>query len=109
MASKLDMGKTYDRVEWKYLHGMMTRLSFVESFVHDVMRCVTLESFSMRMNGQLSNPFRPPRGIHQGDPISPYLFLICSKGLSYLLWAIRPMHLSSAGKDPHSMGFTSPI
>jgi hypothetical protein len=62
-AIKLDMAKAYDRVEWNYLHGIMLRLGFLETFVDTVMRCVTSVSFSVRVNGNLSSPFRPSRGI----------------------------------------------
>ena len=93
-AIKLDMAKTYDRVEWPYLQGIMLRLGFSEAFVATVMRCVTTVSFSVRVNGQLSNTFTPSRGIRQGDPISPYLFLLCSEGLSCLLKSTGPVHLS---------------
>ena len=92
-AVKLDMAKAYDRVEWPYLKGIMLRLGFSENFVATVMRCVTTISFSVRVNGQLSTPFNPTRGIRQGDPISPYLFLLCSEGPSCLLNSIGPVHL----------------
>ena len=93
-AVKLDMAKAFDRVEWRYLEGMMIRLGFSEAFVALVMRCVTSVSFSVRVNGQLSNTFIPTRGIRQGDPISPYLFLICSEGLSCLLKSVGPVHIA---------------
>jgi len=87
-AVKLDMAKAYNRVEWAYLQGIMLQLRFSENFVTTVMRCVTTVSFSVRVNGHLSTPFKPTRGIRQGDPISPYLFLLCSEGLSCLLRSI---------------------
>lgn len=78
-AIKLDMAKAYDRVEWCYLQGMMLKLGFAESFVQTVMRCVTSVSFSVRVNGKLSRPFIPSRGIRQGDPISPTSFCYAQK------------------------------
>jgi hypothetical protein len=93
-AVKLDMAKDYDRVEWEYLRGIMLKLGFHASFVDLAMKCVTSVSFSVRVNGTLTESFKPTQGIRQGDPISPYLFLLCSEGLSCLLTSIGPMHLS---------------
>ena len=72
----------------------MLKLGFNETFVSLVMRCVTLVSFSIKINGVLSSVFNPSRGILQGDLILPYLFLLCAEGLSSLLKSIGPVHLS---------------
>lgn len=67
---------------------------FPDGVVSLIMRCVTSVMFSIKVNGVLSNEFRPTRGIRHGDSISPYLFLLCSEGLSCLLKSIGPVHIS---------------
>jgi hypothetical protein len=84
-ALKLDMMKAYDRVEWKYLEAIMLKLRFCQSWVNKVMKCVTSVSFSILFNGEQLLEFKPTWGIRQGDPISPYLFLLCAQGLSSVL------------------------
>jgi hypothetical protein len=82
---KVDIMKAYDRVEWKYLEGYLLKLGFSPTWTRTVMRCFTSIRYAVRVNGELTQPAIPTRGIRQGDPISPYLFLLCTKGLSCLL------------------------
>ncbi|XP_020153536.1 uncharacterized protein [Aegilops tauschii subsp. strangulata] len=84
-ALKLDMMKAYDRVEWPYLQAIMLKLGFTAKWVDIVMGLVTTVGFSVLFNGKKLRQFNPSRGIRQGDPISPYLFLLATKGLSCLL------------------------
>lgn len=85
VALKLDMSKAYDRVEWSYLSQIMEKLGFHEKWISLVMKCVTTPTFSILMNNESFGFIKPTRGIRQGDPLSPYLFLPCSEGLSSLL------------------------
>lgn len=63
----------------------MGKMGFQEDLVDLVMRCVTTATFSTLVNGRPTGHIIPQRGIRQGCPLSPYLFLICSEGLSCLL------------------------
>ena len=85
MALKLDISKAYDQVEWLFLQNIMVKIGFPAGWIERVMSCVTTPSFSILVNGKPYCMIQPSRGIRQGDPISPYLFLLCVEGLTALL------------------------
>lgn len=82
---KLDMAKAYDRMEWGFVRFMLSKFGFGTKWIEWIMLCVTLARYRFRVNDDLVGPLEPTRGLRQGDPLSPYLFIICSEGLAGLL------------------------
>ena len=84
-AVKLDMHKAYDRVEWIFCENMMRKLGFEDRWISLMVACGGSVRYQVRFNSEEIDMFVPTRGLRQGDPLSPYLFLLCAEGLSSLL------------------------
>ncbi|XP_040959149.1 uncharacterized protein [Gossypium hirsutum] len=60
-------------------------MGFAVEWVRLIMNCVSTTSYAVNINGGIGMIFSPTRSLRQGDPLSPFLFLICSEGLSSLM------------------------
>ncbi|KAL9669875.1 hypothetical protein QQ045_007425 [Rhodiola kirilowii] len=94
MSMKLDMSKAYDRIMWHFLERMMAAImGFSIDWIRRVMLCVKTVSYRVKINHNISEKIVPSRGLRQGDPISPYLFLICAEWFTYALNKYQEMGL----------------
>ena len=85
MAIKLYISKAYDRVEWNFLRRIMLKMGLPDQWVNLAIETMSTASYSMFINGEPKGLIKPTRGIKQGDPLPPYLFLFCAEGLSSMI------------------------
>eukprot|EP00253_Pinus_taeda_P006641 PITA_06641 len=107
MIMKLDLSKAFDKLSWEYIQQMLLAFGFSATWTRWIMNLITSPYFSVLLNGSPSMPFRPSRGIRQGDPLSPFIFILMVEGLSRLLHhvvssnAVRGLALHSLNPFSH--------
>ena len=85
MAIKIDLEKAYDRLRWPFIREMLLEARLPQKMIDVILNCVSLSSFSVLWNGDKTEAFTPSRGVRQGDPLSPYLFVLCMERLNHLI------------------------
>ena len=81
LAIKTDMSKAYDRVEWLFVKRVLLKMGFSNDWVALMMHCISSVNYKVLLNGQSKGHIVPERGLRQGDPLSPYLFILCTEAL----------------------------
>ncbi|GAA0160574.1 reverse transcriptase [Lithospermum erythrorhizon] len=85
----LDMSKAFDKLSWSFLEKILRRMGFSEIWIGRVMACINNNWFSIIINGKSEGFFKSGKGVRQGDPLSPALFILAEE---YLFRGLQHIH-----------------
>ncbi|XP_074299678.1 uncharacterized protein LOC141630827 [Silene latifolia] len=82
---KVDIRKAFDSLQWSFIENILLALKFPPQFISWIMGCLTSSWFSPKLNGSVHGFFQGKSGVEQGDPLSPYIFVLSMEILSRYL------------------------
>ncbi|KAJ0628056.1 putative RNA-directed DNA polymerase [Helianthus annuus] len=100
LVFKADIEKAYDTLNWKFLISILTYMGFPAKWRNWVMGILFAGRGSILVNGSPTGEFQYRRGLRQGDPLSPFLFIVAMEGLHILMERAKNASMFSGVKLP---------
>ena len=85
MAIKVDLEKAYDRLDCDFLKDTLENIGIKDKLLQLIINCTTTSQSNVLWNGEKTQYFKPSKCICQGDPLSPYLFVLCMERLGHVI------------------------
>lgn len=104
MIIKVDLEKAFDKLRWDFIEETLNDARLPPLLIKVIMNCITTSSIQVLWNGSTTDSFLPQRGIRQGDPLSPYLFVLCMEKLAQSI----TQEVDKSAWKPISMGKNGP-
>ncbi|KAI3750395.1 hypothetical protein L2E82_21030 [Cichorium intybus] len=99
---KVDFDKAFDSINWEYLNSVLVQMGFGNKWCRWINGCLRSSRASVLVNGAPTKEFEITRGVRQGDPLSPFLFIIAMEGLNAALLSAREHDIFNGVKLPNN-------
>lgn len=84
-ATKVDLEKAYDRLNQNFIYDTLVETGMPLDLIDVIMSCITSVNMEVIWNSERTHEFKPSSGIHQGDPLSPYIFVLYMEKLVHII------------------------
>lgn len=102
---KIDFEKAFDSVSWDYLASIMNLMGFCPVWMSWIKACIFTTSVSVLVNGSPTSEFLTSKGLRQGDPLAPFLYIIAAEGLTRMFQMAESLNLYHGFKPSPSTSF----
>ncbi|GJX33316.1 RNA-directed DNA polymerase, eukaryota [Tanacetum coccineum] len=100
---KIDFEKAYDSVRWDFLGDVLNRFGFGAKWCGWIQECLRSSRGSVLVNGSTTEEFQFYKGLKQGDPLSPFLFILVMESLHLSFKRVE----DAASKNHGGLGISS--